>query len=255
MKLKISLISDRAVVLPKEFNYITQALIYNLLDKLPSQWLHEGGFKIDKRSFKLFTFSSITEKGKYHKKKEKFTFPQAVSFYISSPVGWILEQIAKNTVFSEKIMLGKNLMGISSVEIIEDDDIKANRIRVNALTPIETHSTLMKGDGSKKTYYYSPSESEYSELINENLRKKWVACYNESCPHNIKIEPVQLKYCRERIRSFKGTVIKGWTGHFWLESDLEFLQFALSAGLGSRSSGGFGFIELVEERHCKKGPL
>ncbi len=245
MRLKISLISDKEVVLPKEFNYITQAVIYHLIDRLPAKWLHDGGFKIEKRSFKLFAFSSIIEKGRYQSSKELFTFPHTISFYVSSPVAWILEQVAKNTVFSEKLMFGQNEMSISSVEIIKNDEITENKIRINALTPIETHSTLLKGDGSKKTYYYSPTESEYSELINENLMKKWSAYYKESCPYNIKIEPVQMKYCRERIRSFKGTVIKGWTGHFWLESGPEFLQFALAAGLGSRNSGGFGFIEKV----------
>lgn len=105
--------------------------------------------------------------------------------------------------------------------------LRQTKIRVNALTLIETHSTLLKGDGEKKTYYYYPSESEYSELINGNLRKKWMAYY------------------RERIRSFKGTVIKGRTGHFRLEGEPKFLQFALAAGLGSGNSVGFGFIEKV----------
>ncbi|GAX59407.1 uncharacterized protein of RAMP superfamily [Candidatus Scalindua japonica] len=254
MKLKISLISDKEVVLPKEFNYITQALIYQLIDKVPAQWLHEDGFKVEKRSFKLFVFSSILEKAKYYKQKVIFTFPHAISFYISSPVSWILEQVAKNTVFparhlsggSERIMFGQNKMSISSVEIIKNDEITENKIRINALTPIEIHSTLLKGDGSKKTYYYSPSETEYSELISENLRKKWEAYYKENCPYNITTEPVQIKYCRERIRSFKGTVIKGWTGHFWIEGEPEFLQFAFAVGLGSRNSSGFGFIEKVE---------
>ncbi len=56
-----------------------------------------------------------------------------------------------------------------------------------------------------------------------------------------------MKYYREKIRIFKGTVTKGWTGHFWLEGEPEFLQFAMAAGLGSRNSGGFGFIEKVGE--------
>lgn len=248
MRLKISLLSDKEIILPKEFNAITQALIYQLIDRVPAQWLHEGGFKVENRSFKLFTFSSIIEKGRYQSSKELFIFPHMVSFYVSSPVFWILEQVAKNTVFSEKLLFGKNLMNISSVEVIKDEDIKTNKIRVNALTPIETHSTLLKGDGTKKTYYYSPTESEYGTLINENLRKKWCAYHRKECPYSIKTEPVQMKYCRERIRSFKDTVIKGWTGHFWLEGEPEFLQFALAAGLGSRNSGGFGFIEKVRER-------
>lgn len=134
MKLKITLTSEKAVVLPKEFNYITQAVIYQLIDRVPAQWLHEGGFQLEKRSFKLFAFSSILEKGRYQSSKELFTFPHEISFYVSSPVGWILEQVAKNTVFtarhlsggSEKLKFGENLMNISSVEIIKDEEITAN---------------------------------------------------------------------------------------------------------------------------------
>ncbi|MGR3319235.1 MAG: CRISPR-associated endoribonuclease Cas6, partial [Candidatus Anammoxibacter sp.] len=223
MKLKISLLSEKCVVLPKEFNYITQALIYNLLDRVPAEWLHNNGFKVENRSFKLFTFSSIIERARFQPEKEVFTFPNEISFYISSPISWILEQIAKNLIANENVMFGKNRMNISSVEIIKDEDVKSDKIRINALTPIEVHSTLTKGDGAKKTYYYSPTESEYSELINANLKKKWIACYREECPFNIRITPVKMKYCRERVRSFNGTVIKGWTGHFWLEGEPEFL--------------------------------
>ena len=104
MRLKISLMSDQAVALPKEFNYITQALIYRQIDRLPTQWLHNAGFKLEKRSFKLFTFSSILEKGTYQQTKHLFIFPHAVSFYVSSPFSRILEQVAKNTVFRENIM-------------------------------------------------------------------------------------------------------------------------------------------------------
>ena len=252
MKLKISLISDKEVVLPKEFNYLTQALIYRLIDKLPAEWLHDKGFKAEKRSFKLFAFSSILEKGRFNTKDKIFIFPQEVSFYVSSPVGWILEQVARNTVLSEKIMFGENRMRISTMEVLADEKIMVNKIRVNALTPIETHSTLLKADGAKKTYYYSPAETEYGELINENLRKKWYAFYKEECPYTIKISPVKMEHCRERIRSFKGTVIKGWTGHFRLEGEPEFLQFALAAGLGSRNSVGFGFVEVVGKRGIKE---
>ncbi len=46
----------------------------------------------------------------------------------------------------------------------------------------------------------------------------------------------------------KGNIPLTVSGYFRLESEPEFLRFALAAGLGSRNSGGFGFIEKVEER-------
>jgi len=248
MKLKITLTSSNVVVLPKEFNIITQAVIYRFLDRLPAKWLHDTGFEFEKRSFKLFVFSSFLEKAVYSGRNYTFTFPDVISFYISSPVTWILEQFAKNIVVNEKLMLGNITMKVSSLEVFKDEVIEGNRIRISTLTPIEVHSTLTKGDGKKKTYYYSPTESEYSELINENLRKKWVALNNEECPHTITIVPVNIKLCRERVRMFKDIVIKGWAGHFWLEGHPEFLQFALLTGLGSRNSMGFGFVEVVRKK-------
>lgn len=252
MKLRISLISNDHVVLPKEFNIYIQALIYKFLDKLPSEWLHNNGFKVEKRQFKLFTFSSLLEKARFSTENATFIFPYIISFYITSPVSWILEQFAKNIVVKEKVNLGNNQLNVSSLEVFKNDKIAGDKIRINALTPIEVHSTLLKGDGKKKTYYYAPSESEYSELINNNLRKKWQAFNNQECPYNINIKPVNIKYCHERIRSFKGTIIKGWTGHYWLEGPPEFLQFALVAGLGSRNSMGFGFVDVVKNTFKKE---
>ena len=248
MKLKISLISCKNIVLPKEFNFIVQALIYRFLDRLPAEWLHNNGFKVEKRSFKLFVFSSFLEKGRYSTTENSFIFPNIISFYVTSPVTWIIEQFAKNIILNEKVELGNNMMNVSSLEVFDNETIETNRIRINALTPIEVHSTLTKSDGNKKTYYYSPRESEFSDLINENLKKKWMACYRQECNYNVSISPVNMRYCRERIRLFKETVIKGWTGHFWLSGEPEFLQFAFVTGLGSRNSGGFGFIEKVRER-------
>jgi CRISPR-associated endoribonuclease Cas6 len=248
MKLKITLISDKKIELPTGFSSHIQAIVYNFLDRVSAEWLHEKGFKFEKRSFKLFTYSSLHEKPKYLKEKKQFVFPNEVSFTISSPVNWLIEQVAKNIVISEQVKIGHNVTTVSSVEIFEDEKIKNNKQRIQTVCPIEVHSTLLKADSGKKTYYYSPSEREFQELINKNLQKKWTAFYQKDCPYNLKIKPVRLDLCKENKRTFKGIIIKGWTGHFWIEGEPEFLRFGLMAGLGSRSSQGFGMVEIVNKK-------
>ncbi len=245
MKLKITLLSDKKIELPTGFSSYIQAIIYNFLDRVSAQWLHEKGFKFEKRSFKLFTFSSFHEKPEYIRDKKKFVFPNEISFSISSPVNWLIKQVVQNIVISEKVKIGDNITTVSSVEIFEDDNITQNKIRIKTLNPVEVHSTLLKADGTKKTYYYSPAESEFQDLINKNLKKKWTAFYQEDCPYDLKISPVRLDLCKENIRTFKGIIIKGWTGHFWIEGDPAFLKFGLACGLGSRSSAGFGMVGVV----------
>jgi CRISPR-associated endoribonuclease Cas6 len=72
MKLKITLLSDKKIELPTGFSSYIQAIIYNFLDRVSAQWLHEKGFRFEKRSFKLFTFSSFHEKPEYIRNKKKF---------------------------------------------------------------------------------------------------------------------------------------------------------------------------------------
>lgn len=245
MRLKIFLISDKKIELPTGFSKYIQAIVYNFLDRVSAEWLHEKGFQFEKRSFKLFTFSSIHEKPKFIRDKKLFIFPNEISFTISSPVSWVLKQIAQNIVISERVKIGDNITTVSTIVTIEDTDITQNKIRIKTINPIEVHSTLLKADGTKKTYYYSPAENEFNELINKNMKKKWTALYKEACPYDLKISPVSLNLCRENIRVFKGIIIKGWTGHFWIEGEPKFLEFGLMSGLGSRNSQGFGMVEVM----------
>lgn len=247
MRIKLKLNSQRNIVLKTGYAVSMQAVIYSLFNKSSADWLHENGFILRNRSFKLFCFSDILEKGKYNSNTREFIYPSQISFYISSPINWILEQIAQNSIKNE-IKLGNNSVQLSSIEIEPIKKINEVRTRINTLTPIEVHSTLEKKDGTKKTYYYSPMENEFSEFINNNLKKKWELCFKEKCDGNIKIYPVNPKYNKEKIRKFKGTIIKGWSGHFYLEGDSELIQLAFDTGLGSRNSAGFGMINIVEKK-------
>jgi len=248
MQVKIQLTGEKKVILPTGFNEYIQAIVYKFLDNVSGDWLHDTGYKFEKRDFKLFTFSTILEKGGFNKSKKIFVFPETVSFILSSPVQWILEQVAANTMKSEKVFLGKNKMQVSSIEVKKDEVIDSSKIKVKTLSPIEIHSTFVNGEGKKKTYYYNPKEEEFSSYINKNLKKKWYALYQKECEYDLKIYPVDPKKIKERVMYSNDIVVKGWNGWFWLEGDKELIRFALDAGLGSRNSSGFGCVERVKEK-------
>lgn len=245
MRLKITLYSETLVKVPSGFTTYLQALIYKFLDRLSSDWLHEQGFKYEKRAFKLFSYSSFLEKPEFIRKRKEFIFPNEVSFIVTSPVDWVIQQVAQNIIISETVRIGKNNLKVTGVEIIPSEKVSKTKVRINALSPIEVHTTLKDESGRKKTYYYSPAEKEFSKKINENLKKKWTAFHEQDCPYEIKIEPVRLEFCKEQVRTFKKTIIKGFSGHYYIEGDPEFIEFGLSTGLGSRNSGGFGMVEVV----------
>ncbi|HOO73417.1 MAG TPA: CRISPR-associated endoribonuclease Cas6 [Spirochaetota bacterium] len=249
MKIKLTFISDKKIIFPRGYNEYIQAFIYRHLDRAESQWLHDNGFSYEKRRYKLFTFSDIVPRGKYNKVTGTFIYPERISLYVSSPVHWILEQLARNNIISEEIILGKNNLHVESVEIMGNEYIELSPVKVRTLSPIEAHTTFEKEDGKKKTHYYTPFENDFSDQINANIKKKWQSLHETELSDNITIKPLFNGNKYERIRFFgtgeNKTVIKAWHGYFELQGTPEVIAFALDAGLGSRNSQGFGMIEVV----------
>ena len=242
VRIKVELTSPDYIVLRKGFLRSLQGLIYKLLDKHSAQWLHNHGFLYEKRRFKLFTFSSILEKAKYDKKNSYFQFPRDISFYISSPVDWILEQIARNFVTGEEFYLNQNRLFLKSIVILQNINFK-NEVEIKTINPIAMRSTDIKG----KYKLYEPDD-QFSELINKNLQKKWFALKGEECSFALEIVPIAVKksvvwYGNRN----KGCAVEGWKGTFYLKSESELLKFAYDTGLGERNSMGFGMIEMVKK--------
>ncbi len=244
MRIKVTLSSNRGIVLPTGFNEYLQAFIYS---NIQDRWLHDKGFENNKRKFKLFVFSSILEKARFDKRNSQFIFPERISFLISSPVDWILEKFASGIFKNGEQFLGQNRLNVESVSIIKQLKIEREKIIVKALTPIEVHSTF-EHNSSKKTYYYAATDSDFENLVNLNMQKKWESFYKMPCIYNLKIKPYGFN--KEKIVRF-GTknryiIIKGWSGNFVLEAKKELLRFAIDAGLGSRNSQGFGMMEILD---------
>ncbi len=249
MRILVYLISEKNITIRQSYNNILQGLIYQFLDKMDANWLHDNGFESGSRKFKLFTFSGIREKGKVNRRAKTFEFSNKISFYLSSPVDWIMTQFASNIIRARDLNFGGNTVSVESISVMKNQAIDNDSITIWALTPIEVHSTLIKPDGKKLTYYYNPFESDFGRLINDNLIKKWEAFYKKEAHGSISIKPLYSGSRNERIRYFvnngRKTVIKGWVGKYELSGNRALLEFSLDAGLGSRSSQGFGFIKLV----------
>ncbi len=244
MKIKISFNSNSNILLPVGYSKHIQALIYNHFDNDISSWLHDNGFTTDDKRFKLFVFSPVLERGDYYKENKMFSFPNKISFYVSSPVDWILEQLSVKFLKTTNNYLHKNKIEINSIEILKQKTINSDKILVKALSPVETHTTNYDND-IKSTYYHSPFEEKFGDLINENMKSKWKAFYKDDCPYNIKIKPLFNSNEYKKVVYFDNTVIEGWKGNFELEGEPEFLQFALDCGIGGRNSQGCGMIELI----------
>ncbi len=232
---------------PIDYNQILQGFIYNSLSKHKADFLHNTGFKSGSRTFRLFAFSRLLGKYRLDKREKKLIFYDNISFIFSTPVNYIIEDLASNLMKNIDVRLGSNECALTSITVEKPPKFDKENI-IKMISPIVVYSTLQKQDGSKKVYYYNPRERDFSNLISENLRKKYFA-FTGKDPNKMKIEikPYKVNKRNLEIIKFKNFIMNGWMGLYKISGSKTLMKLAYDTGLGSKNSQGFGVFELVNK--------
>nr|WP_269456778.1 CRISPR-associated endoribonuclease Cas6 [Thermanaeromonas toyohensis] len=206
--------------------------------------MHEQGFELGKRKFKLFTFSRLMGKVRVAPRQGYMLFSPPINVVICSPLAIILQEVASGLLKQGYIRLGKELLQVDKVTAT-DQVVQGRNIVVRMLSPLTVYSTLVDSE-YRYTHYYSPFEPRFQELILANLTKKyWLIFGRQAEQEGFSIEPLSVSEKDFKIVKYKGTIIKGWMGIYRLQGDPQLLEVALDAGLGGKNSQGFGCCELV----------
>ncbi|SDZ39290.1 CRISPR-associated endoribonuclease Cas6 [Proteiniborus ethanoligenes] len=243
LKVILSSFEGEKIKLPLQYNYYVQSMIYKLLEKEMAEFLHEKGFELEKRRFKMFCFSQLMGNYKIYREKKEIVFDSQVDLYISSPMEEFLAQLSNSFLLNDNIKLCNNALVVKSVKI-EKYSFEDTKVVVQTLAPVTVYSTLYKADGGKFTCYYNPIDKEFKKLVADNIYKKYKA-YFEKEPINKEFSITAIGKPKLHVLNYKGILIKGYSGRFVLEGDRELIKLALNSGLGSKNSQGFGFIKLV----------
>lgn len=239
MKYRIHFFGDTDVVLPVQYKHIIQAAFLRWLndDKL-SDFLHEDGYHAGKRTYKLFTLSDIMTKGE--KQQGKLRFQQGIDLIVSAYTSDMDDAIVEAIESENTFRLGSQHLYAYDYEEIEE----VNRdCVVDTLSPITVHSTFELPGGTKKTYYYSAVEKEFSDAIRANIIRKYVSIYGvEPQDSRFDIRPLEANKLRKIIVNYKSITIVGWKGKFLISGNPELIRIALLCGLGARNSIGMGAI-------------
>ncbi len=191
MRVKLDLGTlEGSLSIPVHYNYFINSAIYRVLSSDYAMFLHETGYKLGKRSFKLFTFSRML--GSFKRFSDKITFSGKVALLISSPIPRFLKEIVSGFLRKGYIDLNGSRAQIRGFEFLESPTI-SDSVMIRTLSPITIYSTLRKEDGRRKTYYYNPREKEFSILITENARKKHFILKGRNVKGNLHIEPLRCK--------------------------------------------------------------
>ena len=227
-----------ALKLPKSYNRFLQAFFYKNMDEQIATFLHDRGYELGKRKFKLFTFSKIF--GKVLKKDYEFVYYKPTfRLYFASPKNEIsISALRKMLLENEDLFLGENRLNLLNVETIVLEEIP-EEVEVKTLSPIVVYKTE---PGSKFFNYLTPHDEEFYRLLKENLKRKYILVYGKPFEGEIEIEPVKVSEKDFKKVVFKGTLIKAWGGIYRIKAPKEMLKLAFETGLGAKNSAGFGMV-------------
>ncbi|MCL6562814.1 MAG: CRISPR-associated endoribonuclease Cas6 [Firmicutes bacterium] len=199
---------------------------------------------MDHKVFRLFTFSRL--QGQYRIEGETIGYFGDLQWTISSPLDVVIGDVANLLIRDAVVRLGAHHLAVESVTV-ERPRAEEGEILVRTLSPITVHQTVWRPDGKPYALHLHPKDRKFQAIITDNLWQKYRAVHGAEAAMPagaVHLEPIGQ--CRERVILYKGGVIKGYTGRFFLEGPLPLVQVALDAGLGSRNAQGFGLVEIID---------
>jgi CRISPR-associated endoribonuclease Cas6 len=109
-------------------------------------------------------------------------------------------------------------------------------------TPIVVYST---DQVTKYTDYYSPTDQEFYEGIQQNAYNKYTAYYGVEPDSYIEIQKIQNSVAKKMVTKYQGHYIIAWYGEYILSGKRKYLDFLYQVGIGAKNSQGFGMIEML----------
>ncbi|WP_297987806.1 CRISPR-associated endoribonuclease Cas6 [Anoxybacillus sp.] len=247
MRLTITLRgTDGTVTLPLHYQQYLQGLIYySLSDEAFARFLHDRGFRKEKRSFKLFTFSRLFGEHRIEHRAKTITFIDSFQWHIGTVLPELTQQLGEHLLLQPYVNIGDQRVIIERVET-EKRTIEQSEIEIDMLSPMTVYSTYETVDGKKKTQFFASDDEVFSHLIERNFYNKYEAYYGFPPSDRLFIEPVDVRKNDRVVTSFKGFYITAWKGRYKLISSPENLTFLYRVGIGGRNSQGFGMFRIIK---------
>ena len=255
MELLLKLNRIRGNVLPANYTYALSSWIYKVISRADqdySTFLHEKGFTIENRRFKMFTFSQLDVRPYKIMGNEILLEGKEASLIVRFLVDSSLENFVKGLFIEQRFGLGRSGSAdvvdflVSGVETKPKPSFQ-EVMRYQCLSPIVT--STQRDDGS--TAYLSPDYRGYAQIFIQNLLRKQKALlqYNEE-PTLVEADRFPYAFKLLNTPRKKGIIIKentpqeskvmGYLFHFELTAPVELHEIGYYAGFGEKNSMGFG---------------
>ena len=253
MRIKITCDIGKGISLPINYNYFLASAIYGFLkesDPEYAQFLHQDGYELENRHFKLFTFSQLMAKRR-EIRGDQIHFRSPLTWYVSSSQEQFLANFAAALMQNGLLQVERHRFQVQDVEVLRQPRF-GPQMTFRCLSPI-TMSTKRERADQLVTHYCLPDDPQFSELVRQNLIRKYEAVYQHPPREQsfaMTFDQGYINKRKERVTrlvDFKGTKIRGVLAPFHVIGSPELIHIGYTCGFGDKNSMGFGMVELLRK--------
>lgn len=249
--------ADQKRFIPINYQYELSSAIYRVIERgneAFSGFLHDEGYKLGNKQFRLFTFSRVfLDKQRVHVSQGRIEhLGTRAELYVSFLIDRAAEEFIKGLFLGQEFYLGDQISGVNySVSKIESaaSVYFQRNMRYRCLSPILIKEKRESGGEN----YLEPSHPKYGELLVQNLISKWAAQAlvgeeqkGESIQDlDFRFEPVGKVYRNgvliKQMTPQESKLI-GYSFEFILDAPEELHEIGYYSGFGHLNSQGFGCV-------------
>lgn len=245
--------------LPVNNSYLLSSLIYNIVDSSSSEYaeiLHEQGYRMGNKSFKLFTFSTINpangRKWEIRGDGTMSTNERQLHFMITSPKAEFIEHLVIGLLRDPYVMIGAERFRVEGVMRLDAPEFSYD-MRFIAMSPLVCTT---KNETDRYAQYLFPEDRDFEKMLFENLCRKYQALHGK--PFCDDAGTLRFTIDRDYVERRKGKVqklitikegrpeetrVKGVLAPFRLEAPVALMEIGYNCGFGEKNSQGFGMVK------------
>jgi CRISPR-associated endoribonuclease Cas6 len=250
----------RTVTLPINNSYLVSSLIYNIVDQSSSEYaerLHEQGYRLENRAFKLFTFSPVypghSRKWVMHENGTMSTSEPLLHVTISSPKEEFIEHLVVGLLRETLVSIGKERFRVETVRKLDPPDFSDEMLFV-MLSPLVCTT---KREPGQYAQYLFPGDPEFRRVLFENLYRKYQTLHGKMIECNsddmeFELDQAYVERMTGKIQKLitikegrsDETKIKGTLAPFQIKAPRELIEIGYECGFGEKNSQGFGMVKV-----------
>ena len=250
--MRIQILADvgSGLTLPINYNHLLAGVIYRFLaesDPEYASFLHEEGYRIAEKRFKLFTFSQLMAERR-RIRGDKIHFGSTLTWSVSSPVERFLSHFADTLLTEGSLSFGQRQLQIRDVTIPRIPRFQSE-MQFRCLSPI-VMTTTRERNGKQAMHYCLPEDPAFSELVRQNLIRKHEVIHGRLPSDDAFTLKFDKNYIARkqgsvtRLIDFKGIKVRGVLCPFRVSGNPALIQIGYECGFGDKNSAGFGMVEI-----------